>query len=111
MATTARELIPAKQAEASQTTQYTATNVTAIIDKFTVTNTTGTAATLSVNLVASGGSASSSNLVMDTKSVAANSTYTSPELVGHILTTGSFISTVAGTASALTIRASGREVT
>ena len=47
MAVSTRVLIPAKTAENTQTTQYTATNVTAIIDKFTATNYTATAATIS----------------------------------------------------------------
>ena len=51
MTVTVKVLIPAKTAENSQTTQYTATNVTTIIDKFTATNYSATAATLSVNLV------------------------------------------------------------
>ena len=111
MAVTPTVLISAKQAENSQTTQYTSTNAKTIIDKFTVTNTTGTAATIGVNLVPEGGSASDSNLVLDAKSVPANGTYTCPELVGQILEAGGFISTIAGTATALTIRASGRVVT
>ena len=56
MAVSTRVLIPAKTAENTQTTQYTATNVTAIIDKFTATNYTATAAPISVNLVAASGS-------------------------------------------------------
>jgi hypothetical protein len=46
MTVTVKVLIPAKTAENSQTTQYTATNVTTIIDKFTATNYSATAATL-----------------------------------------------------------------
>ena len=50
-------LVPAKTVENAQTTQYTATNVTTIIDKFTATNYSAAAATISVNLVTSAGSA------------------------------------------------------
>ena len=110
MAVTVKNIIARKQAENAQTTQYTATNVKTIIDKFTVTNTTATAATIAVNLVASGGAAGASNTVLYTKSVAAGETYTCPELVGQVLEDGGFISTIAGTASALTISASGREI-
>ena len=46
MTVTVKVLIPAKTAESSQTTQYTATNVITIIDKFTATNFSATAATL-----------------------------------------------------------------
>ena len=42
MTVSIKVLIPAKQAENAQTTQYTATNCKAIIDKFTATNTTAT---------------------------------------------------------------------
>jgi hypothetical protein len=37
--------------------------------------------------------------------------YTFPELVGQVLNRGDFISTLAGTASAINMRVSGREVT
>lgn len=106
-----KALIPAKQAENTQTTQYTAVNCRTIIDKFTATNTTAANVTISVNLVASAGSAGTSNLIVDTRAIAPDETYTFPELVGQVLDSGSFISTIAGTATALTIRASGREIT
>lgn len=111
MAVTVVNIIPRKQAENAQTSQYTATNCKTIIDKFTVTNTTGTSATFSVNLVASGGSASAANRVLSLKSISPNETYTCPEVVGQTLESGGFISTLAGTATALTISASGREIT
>jgi hypothetical protein len=111
MAVTVKNLIPAKQAENSQTAQYTATNCKAIIDKFTVTNTNTANVTFSVNLVASGGTAGTANLIVKTRSIVPGETYLCPELVGQVLESGGFISTLAGTASALTITASGREVT
>lgn len=111
MTVSIKVLIPAKQAENSQTTQYTANNCKAIIDKFTITNTSAGNVTISVNLVTSGGSAGSSNLVMDTRAIAPDETYTCPELVGQALEAGSFISTIASAATSLTIRASGREIT
>jgi hypothetical protein len=111
MTVTVKVLIPAKTAESTQTTQYTATGVTAIIDKFTATNYSASAATISVNLVTAAGSAGDSNLIVKTKTLQASETYTFPELVGHVLAPSGFISTIAGTASAINIRASGREVT
>lgn len=104
-------IIPRKQAEAVQTGQYTAQNCKTIIDKFTVTNTSAVNAVISVNLIADGGSAGDSNLVLKTRAVAPGETYTCPEVVGQTLEAGGFISTLAGTASALTISASGREIT
>ena len=111
MTVSIKVLIPAKQAESSQTTQYTAVNCKAIIDKFTITNTSAGTVTISVNLVTSGGSPSASNLVMDSRAIAPDETYTCPELVGQALESGGFISTIASAATSLTIRASGREIT
>lgn len=111
MTVTVKNLIPAKQAENAQTTQYTAVNCKARIDKFTATNTTASNVTLTVNVVASGDSASASNAVLSARAIAPGETYTCPELVGQVLESGGFISTLAGTASALTIRASGVEIT
>ena len=110
MTVTVKVLVPAKTAESTQTTQYTATNVTTIIDKFTATNYSATAATLSVNLVTASDTAGNQNLIIKTKTLQPSETYTFPELVGQVLSPSGFISTIAGTASAINIRVSGREV-
>lgn len=111
MAVVAKPLINSKQMESSQTTQYTATNCTAIIDKATVTNTSAGNLTFSVNLVTSGGSAGASNLIIDDRAIAPGESYTCPELVGQVLANGGFISTIASAATSLTLRVSGREIT
>lgn len=111
MTVTVKNIIPRKQAEAAQTGQYTAEGCTTIIDKFTVTNTSATNAAFSVNLVAQSGTAGNDNLVLKSRSIAPGETYTCPELVGQVLEAGGFISTLAGTASVLTISATGREIT
>ena len=111
MSVTVKVLIPAKLAETAQTTQYTATNAKAIIDKFTATNTGSSNQTISVNLVTSGGAAGTENLVVDARAIAPGETYTFPELVGQSLGSGDFISTLSSTATDVTIRASGREIT
>ena len=104
-------LVPAKTVENTQTTQYTASGVTTIIDKFTATNYSASAATISVNLVTSSFSAGNNNLITKTKTLQPAEVYTFPELVGQVLGNGDFISTIAGTASAINMRVSGREVT
>jgi hypothetical protein len=103
-------LIPAKIAEATQTTQYTANGITALIDKFTATNYSAIAATISVNIVSSADTAGNQNLIVKTKTLQPSETYTFPELVGVALAPGGFISTIAGTATAINIRANGREI-
>ena len=110
MAVNVKVLIPAKIAENTQVTQYIAQNVSAIIDKFTATNYSASAATLSVNLVTQFDSSGNQNLIIKAKTLLPSETYTFPELVGHVLQPGGFISTIAGTASAINIRSSGREI-
>lgn len=104
-------LIPAKTAENAQTTQYTSSNLTTIIDKFTATNYGATAASISVNLITSGESAGNDNLIVKTKTLQPSETYTFPEIVGFALAPGGSISTLASAAAAINIRASGRQIT
>lgn len=111
MAVTVKNLVPGKTVENAQTTQYTSTGVTTIIDKFTATNYSAAAATISVNLVTAADTSGNQNLIVKTKTLQPSETYTFPEIVGQVLAPGGFISTIAGTASAINIRASGREVT
>lgn len=111
MTITVKNLVPAKTVENIQTTQYTANGVTTIIDKFTATNYNTAAATISVNLVTSADSAGNQNLIVKTKTLQPTETYTFPELVGQVLNPGGFISTIAGTASSINMRVSGREIT
>lgn len=110
MSVTVKVLIPAKTAELAATTQYTANGVSAIIDKFTATNYDTVGRTITVHLVTVGGTAGDSTLAVKAKTLQAGETYTFPEIVGHILAPGGFISTTTSAASAITIRASGREV-
>ena len=110
MTVTAKNLVPAKTVEDTQTTQYIANGVTTIIDKFTATNYSGSAVTISVNLITPTETASNDNLIVKAKSLAASETYIFPEIVGQILPSGGFISTIAGTASAINMRVSGREI-
>ena len=104
-------LIPAKTAEDAQTTQYISPGVSTVIDKFTAINYSGSAASISVHLVTASGAASNDNIVVKSKTLQASETYTFPEIVGHILSPSGYISTIASVASAISIRASGREVT
>lgn len=110
MSVTLSVIIPAKTAENAQTTQYTSAGVQTIIDKFTATNYSAAAATISVNLVTAAGSAGNDNLIVKTKTLQPLETYTFPEIVGHALSVGGSISTIASAASSINIRATGRLV-
>lgn len=111
MTVNAKTLVASKVIEDSQTTQYTATNVTAIIDKFTATNYSIAVATVSVNLVAGGNLTGDANIITKTKALQPGEVYTFPELVGHVLNASDFISTLASAPDSLNMRVSGREIT
>ena len=88
------------------TAPYTATGVTTIIDKFTATNYSGGAVTVTVYLSGTG----SDSLIVKSHSLASNETYTFPEITGHILAASGYIQAIASAGSSVTIRASGREI-
>lgn len=111
MAVTTRVLVPSKVMESVSQQQYTAQGAIVLIDKFTVVNTSANNVSFSVNIVASGGSASDANAVIKNRTLAPNQTYNCPELVGHALQDGASIYTVAGAATSLTMRITGREIT
>ena len=111
MTVTASTLIAAKYAEGSQTTQYTSTGVTTIIDKFTATNVWTAPYTFSVNLVTSGDTAGPQNLITNLRTLQPGEVCTFPEIVGQVLSSGDFISTIASVNNVVTIRASGRKIT
>lgn len=81
-----------------------------LIKKVTVTNITGSEATLTVSLVAKGGTAGSANTVIYQKSIPAGVDMDLYSLQGHVLETGDFIVMTAGTASALVVRGSGVQI-
>lgn len=110
MTVTAKTLLEALQITIGATAQYTApVNTRAIIDKMTVTNTTGAAATFTAYLVPAAGASGAGNKVISAQTIAPGVSYLCPEIVGHILNPGDFIVTESS-AVALTVRISGREV-
>ena len=110
MTVTVKTLIGPKYAEAATTIEYTASNVKALVDKFTVTNTGAADATLSVYFVSSDAAVGDSNLILNERGVAPGETYTCPEIVGHLVAKDYSIQVLASVASTLVIMASGREV-
>lgn len=107
MAVTPKALIDAQQVASSSTLYYTSTNVVTIVDKFTATNTTGGAVTLTVYI----GTASAAHTIISARSINAGETYICPEMVGQVLNAGDTIYAVASAATSITLRASGRQVT
>lgn len=111
MTVTTANIIPIKQVENVQTTQYTSANSKTIIDKFTVTNVSANVVTFGLNIVPSGGLVGTSNLIIPNKSIAPSEVYQCPELIGHVLENGTFISTIASAAASLNMDVSGRIIT
>lgn len=111
---TAKALIDTQFASSTSATEYTApaspNSTRAIIDKFTVTNVTGSAETVSVWLIPDGQTENNAYKVVDEESVAANSSEELTVLKNHVLDAGGFIKVVASAGSSLVIRCSGREV-
>lgn len=105
-------LVPTTQITAAAVTYYTApANTTAEIGAATATNATGTARTITVHIVASGGAVAAANKVVQTKTVPANSSVQLWEMVGQKLPTGSFISALADAATAVNLTVGGYQVT
>lgn len=104
-------IIPAKNIENAQTTQYVSpSSTTTIIDKFTATNFSSGMVDVSINLAAVSEATGNSNLIVKTRTLQPGETYAFPEIVGHILPSGGFVSTLASAAAAVNLRASGREI-
>ena len=104
-------LYQASAVPAADTTLVTCdANTRTYIDKLTVTNTTGGAITVNVNIVASGGSVATANLMETSYSIAANTSYGFPNIVGQILNPGDFLS-IKPSAVGCNARVSGRKMT
>jgi hypothetical protein len=103
MTITLSTLIETAIAPTTETTAYTSTNARTIIDKYT--GYAAAAGTLTLKLVPSTGTAGAAH-IMAVKSFAAGETYTFPEIVGHILNPGDFISEIA--TGSVVRRCSGR---
>ena len=74
------------------------------------TNSTVVAATIDINIVQEGGSATATNLYLDGKTVVANGTDGLSNIVGVVLKPGDFISAIAGTASAINLKLGIKEI-
>lgn len=109
MSTTSLCLVESAYVPAAETPVLTAT-VTTLIDAVNVFNSSGAAATVALKVYATGGTPGAGNM-QAFASIAANQSYQCPELVGQTLNAGDVVSALAGTASALVIRISGRQIT
>jgi len=111
MATTPKEFTATAYLPDSTAAQYTVpSNTTSIIKQLSLHNISSSPVAVTLNAVASGGSATTAN--QKTKvTVAANQSLQVYEWINRTLPAGSAIYGVADTASAVTIDISGNEVT
>jgi hypothetical protein len=106
-----KQLVPTAQLTNAAATYYTAlAGVIADISAATATNVTAGVVTVTVYLVASGGSAGSTNTVVETKSVPANSSVQLWELVGQKVPAGATIRALASSAASINLTVGGYEV-
>lgn len=111
MAVTNKPLIEGTQLTTSVATYYSAPeNTSAIIKKLTITNTSGSAVTVTLYLVPSGGTASAANEITSAIPVSAGKAYEAYEMEGHALAPDDSIQALAGAATSLNIRCSGVEI-
>jgi len=111
MSVTAKNIIPAQQLTDSLATYYTVpVNTRTIIKKLTFMNDDTVARTVTLHLIASGGSATAGNKLLDAVSVAAGDTFEATEAEGHVMEASGFLQASADAASQVSIRASGVEV-
>jgi hypothetical protein len=105
-------IIAGSQLTGSAATYYTApANTKCVVRRLTLCNTSAGAVTATVHLVASGGSASDSNMIVKAHSLAASETYDCVSAEGHVIEAGGTIQALAGSAASITIVGSGVEIT
>lgn len=98
------------QASTSETTIYTVgSGLQAIVKQIVLANVTSSAATYSVSIVPSGGTAGVTNRILEQVSIPANSTVNFD--LSQVMDEGDFISIKQGTSSACTATVSGVELT
>jgi hypothetical protein len=108
--TTFANLVESKYLENTQTAQYTSSAVKTIIDKCVVNNVSASNVQLSVNIIQSGGSAGDNNLIIDAVTIEPGKSYLCPELIGLILESGGFLSTLSSASNALVMNMAGRTI-
>lgn len=112
MTTVSKCLVESTQLAAAQTTIYTCpVNSRVSVDKFTGVNVGAAATTLTINVVAASGAAAGTNVLTSARTLAIGETFGFPEMIGQILEPGDFVSVLAGAATSINVRMSGRVIT
>lgn len=111
MTTTALALVPDATLTASDAIYYPCpSNTTANVKRAVFTNTSASAVTITVNIVRSGGTSGTSNILIPGKAIAPNDTYVSPEMAGLTLQAGDAIHAQASTSGVVNLMVSGIQI-
>ncbi|UIY58093.1 hypothetical protein [Burkholderia cepacia] len=96
--------IPPAQLTTSAVVYYTApSGTTATVNNLSLTNTTGTPATVTLYNVPSAGSPTAANEFLAAFSISGGQTYVPPQAIGLQLAPGSTLQALSGTGSAITL--------
>lgn len=105
-----KRLVDGSQLAATATTYYTTpANTLTTISACTLTNTTAGAITATLYLVPSGGTAGVTNCIMSARTLAAGESYNVGAAIGQTLAAGGTLQGLAGSATSITLVASGYE--
>lgn len=104
-----RNIIPSAYVGTSAANEYTASNVRTVVQNMTLTNVSSASTAVTVHLVPSGGTAGTSNTIIDARNLQASEVYDCPEVAGKVLDDGDSIAVKASDASAVVCNASGVE--
>ncbi|MEY4345873.1 MAG: hypothetical protein RL032_1705 [Pseudomonadota bacterium] len=105
-----KRLVDGSQLTTSAATYYTApSNTLTTISACTLTNTTAGAVTATVYLVPSGGSATTSNVILSARTLAAGESFNVGSAIGQTLAAGGTLQALAGSATSIALVASGYE--
>ena len=107
-----KQIVPTAQLTAAAVTYATAPASTDYeIGAATATNVTGTTRTVTVYLVASAGTAGSTNIVVQTRTVPANQSVQLWEIIGQKMPAGATLQALASAASAINLTVGGYSTT
>lgn len=107
-----KRLVSGSQLTTSAATYYTVpANTTTTISACTLTNTTAGAVTATVYLVPSGGSAGVTNCILSARVIAAGESYNVGSAIGQTMPADGTLQALAGSATSITLVASGYEAT
>lgn len=104
-----KQLIPTVELTNAAADYYTATGVIGDISAATATNITSGTVSVTVYLVASGGSPGTTNKVVQTRNVPANSSIQLWEIIGQKIPDGASIQAAASSNSAINLTVGGYE--